>query len=175
MIGSTRNGFLMIYGPKKFETPIWIVGAPRSGTTLLNLHLAQGQSHEYFPECNVVSELVAGYARTSNLDASRFNAYFGSKDTAIGHYRSLIEQTVDLLLRNEEPRKYVTLKDPYLTLHTQYVKQLFPTAHIFMMYRPPGAVVASARKVSGRDDAEGYLRFYKAMQREAAALRNHPL
>lgn len=167
------NFFRDIFGPK-YRVPIFIIGAPRSGTTLLNLHLAQGKSHRYFPECNAISALISTYGKTKYLDDSRLKAYFGSSEEAAEHYAKLVRLSIERLLRDEPKRQYVTLKDPYLTLDARNIFDIAPDAHVFIMYRPPHATVASTARVTGAVDADVLIPFYKAMSSFANKQRHNP-
>lgn len=163
------------YG-KKYKHPIFIVGAPRSGTTLLNLHLAQRAAHKYVPECNSITHIFHALNKVPYLGAHRLNAYYGDFDQALVQYRRIISILIDQLLHKKRKKKYVVLKDPYLTLSMHHLLEVFPDAYVFMMYRHPYYTLASKDAIdkNGSSTLDSYKIFYTEMAKNASRWGRHP-
>lgn len=137
---------------------VFCVGAPRSGTTLLNSLLCEGkESYPMLPECTVVSQLVQHFESIrKRSDQSRFDAYFGSEEALTRIYRNCIEAIIsNAISRLPDHRKYLVLKDPELTLLLDCLPDLFGSKiKVVYIIRDPRDVIASMLVVhskAGRD------------------------
>lgn len=131
----------------KFTSHIFITGIPRSGTTMLNLLLCQGDCHRFFPECNLITNIFEIAERRRYVDDGRYSAYIGDEISAQALYSRFVRIYSDHLLRDEPFRRYLCLKDPYMLNSIDSVLKFFPTSPVFVMYRHPLQVVSSLKTV----------------------------
>ena len=115
----------------KGPTPIFIVGMPRSGTTLVEQILASHSSVEATDELPFLNrmgmelEMGGGYARAlAEFDASRQQAFAKQYLAKTKPYRKL-------------NRAFFIDKNPNNFLHVGLIKTLFPSAKIINMIRDP--------------------------------------
>ncbi|MDH3469436.1 MAG: sulfotransferase [Gammaproteobacteria bacterium] len=112
-------------------TPIFIVGMPRSGTTLVEQILASHSSVEATDELPFLNriglelEMGGGYARAlADLDASRQETHAKQYMAKTEPYRKL-------------DRPFFIDKNPANFLHVGLIKTLFPNAKIINVIRDP--------------------------------------
>lgn len=114
--------------------PVFLVGFPRSGTTLLDTIL-MGHPHtavmEEQPPLNQVEETLGGMKNLPNLDASAIAA-------ARDHYFTEVARVQPL-----SPGQMLVDKSPLFLYRLPLIRQLFPTAKIILALRHPCDVVLS--------------------------------
>ena len=114
--------------------PIFIVGMPRSGTTLVEQVLAAHPAVAPGGELDLLPRIVAGPlapfpGSLASLDAARCEALSG-------HYRATM---LGRLSGNGAGKRYATDKRPDNYLLIGLIKRLFPDARIVHTLRNPGA------------------------------------
>lgn len=135
-----------------------LFGPPRSGTTLLNGLVAQSPSYPMLPECSVFHHLMILHntlQKTEDTDIARFGAYFGERKKLDRFTSDALASIIKNVLDNRmEKRRYLTLKDPILTLHLKdlhrVLRRLDVRCKLLGIVRDPRAVVCSLSKVHER-------------------------
>jgi len=100
--------------------PLFIVGLPRSGTTLLDRMLA---AH---PDMQVLEEPESLRLAESALAAG------GSAEDARARYWSCVEEMIEI-----EPGTVIVDKNPLHAMHLDQLPKLFPNAHVIYALRHP--------------------------------------
>lgn len=125
---------------KKSIQPIFVVGLPRSGTTLIEQILAAHHSISSAGELGFFSNT-----------ASNMNAMFELEDTypnsldalSIDQLLTLKNTYLELLERHNTSGQYVTDKMPENFLHLGFIRLLFPEAKIIHVNREPSDIAIS--------------------------------
>jgi hypothetical protein len=120
--------------------PIFVIGAPRSGTTLVRLILDSHPRISCGEETHFLRDLEAVVGRNWDLVAT----YGLTRGWWIEHLRGLYETfQAEVLAQNGKARW--AEKDPTYTLHLPFIEELFPTAVYIHLLRDGHDVVASFR------------------------------
>jgi hypothetical protein len=120
--------------------PIFVIGAPRSGTTLVRLILDSHPRISCGEETHFLRDLEAVVGRNWDLVAT----YGLARAWWIEHLRGLYETfQAEVLAQNGKVRW--AEKDPTYTLHLPFIEELFPTAVYVHLLRDGHDVVASFR------------------------------
>jgi hypothetical protein len=120
--------------------PIFVIGSPRSGTTLLRLILDSHPHISCGEETHFLRDLESVVGRNWDLVAT----YGLTRGWWLEHIRALYEAfQAEVLARNGKSRW--AEKDPTYTLHLPFIEELFPTALYIHLLRDGHDVVASFR------------------------------
>ena len=120
--------------------PIFVIGSPRSGTTLVRLILDSHPSISCGEETHFLRDLEAVVGRNWDLVAT----YGLPREWWIEHLRGLYDTfQAEVLARNGKVRW--AEKDPTYTLHLPFIEELFPDAMYIHLLRDGHDVVASFR------------------------------
>lgn len=139
------------------SAPIFVIGSPRSGTTLVRLILDSHPSISCGEETHFLRDLEAVVGRNWDLVAT----YGLPREWWIGRIRDLYDAfQAEVLARNGKSRW--AEKDPTYTLHLPFIEELFPTAVYVHLLRDGHDVVASFR------DRWGYASAARAARTEWA-------
>ena len=115
------------------ETPMFIVGMPRSGTTLVEQILS---SHPQIHGAGELMDLVNITNKLCSADGVHlFPDHLGLLDVA--NLRSLGEHYLSRLRRHSATAKHITDKMPSNYLRIGFIKMLFPNAKIIHCKRNP--------------------------------------
>jgi hypothetical protein len=137
--------------------PIFVIGSPRSGTTLLRLILDSHSRISCGEETHFLRDLEAVVGSNWELVAT----YGLSREWWIEHIRGLYETfQAEVLARSGKARW--AEKDPTYTLYLPFIEELFPTAVYVHLLRDGHDVVASFR------DRWGYTSAARAARTEWA-------
>lgn len=120
--------------------PIFIVGCPRSGTTLLRLIL---DSHPNI-SCGPETHIIRDFARLLDSrwkDLSRFGL---PRSYWVDAFSRLFDEFQQQYARSRGRKRWAD-KTPAYSLHLDFISQLFPSAQIVHVVRDPAGVVASHR------------------------------
>jgi len=136
-----------------FERPIFIVSAPRAGSTLLFEILAQfpevwtigGESHE------IIESIPELHPAARNYSSNRLTEL-----EALPHLASLLRERFTQPLHNRQPVNYLTLpmaqrpthirfleKTPRNAFRIPFLRKLFPEALFIYLYRNPQENISS--------------------------------
>ena len=133
--------------------PIFVAGPPRSGTTLVQRMLQGG--HPGVPECTYLTRQIALYHEwTTYIDAARFPAYFGDKETALAMFREIAGAMLRRVVAEHGIQSPLVLKDPGLSGVLSSLREIFPEAKIVAIVRDPRDVMASLKEVWRRSAGE---------------------
>jgi hypothetical protein len=120
--------------------PVFVIGSPRSGTTLLRLILDSHPRISCGEETHFLRDLESVVGRNWQLVAT----YGLPRSWWIEHIRGLYEAfQAEVLSRNAKARW--AEKDPTYTLHLPFIEELFPDALYVHLLRDGHDVVASFR------------------------------
>ncbi|WP_370736549.1 tetratricopeptide repeat-containing sulfotransferase family protein [Tropicibacter naphthalenivorans] len=122
--------------------PIFIVGMPRSGTTLIEQMLSNHSAIAAAGEVPYLGELLAPFLQGADLTQA---ALAGIRTTYLGQLR-----------RHAADRSLVTDKTPQNFLFVGVIRALFPEAGILHVQRDPGAVCWSNFRKLFSDQRLGY-------------------
>ncbi|MEX1295981.1 MAG: sulfotransferase [Candidatus Limnocylindrales bacterium] len=127
-------------GPGQAAAPIFVIGSPRSGTTLVRLILDSHPNISCGEETHFLRDLESVVGRNWDLVAT----YGLPREWWIEHLRGLYEAfQAEVLARNGKVRW--AEKDPTYTLRLPFIEELFPTALYVHLLRDGHDVVASFR------------------------------
>ena len=121
-------------------TPIFVIGSPRSGTTLLRLILDSHPHISCGEETHFLRDLEAVVGRNWDLVAT----YGLSREWWIEHLRGLYDTFQAEVLARDGKSRWAE-KDPTYTLHLPFIEELFPSAVYIHLLRDGHDVVASFR------------------------------
>ena len=153
-------------------TNIVVIGAPRSGTTLLSGQLSGGDhAFPMLPECSFVTRLIRHYHDIINYsDAPRFSAYAISESKL----QRIYQDAVAGFIANARshylgmPYRYLILKDPELTLLADKIPTFFgENCKCVCIVRDPRAVISSMIKVVRRKRADAWKNLRSCLSRHA--------
>lgn len=128
---------------------VFVVGCPRSGTTWVQLLLAQHPSVATVMETHVFSEYLGSLNKKWEQQKSR-SATVGlrpllSEDEFYALCGDFAEKVLQKIA-DTNPAATVTLeKTPQHVRHAQFILALFPNAHFIHIVRDPRSVVSSLR------------------------------
>jgi len=137
--------------------PIFIIGSPRSGTTLLRLildahpHISCGEETHFLRDLEAIVGRNWGLVATYGLD----------REWWLAHLRALYGDFQAEVLARSGKRRWAE-KDPTYTLHLGFIEELFPNALFVHLLRDGHDVVASFR------DRWGYVSAARAARGEWA-------
>ena len=128
-------------GPEAIAAPpIFVIGSPRSGTTLLRLILDSHPHISCGEETHFLRDLEAVVGRNWDLVAT----YGLGREWWIEHIRGLYEAFQAEVLARSGKLRWAE-KDPTYTLHALFIEELFPDALYIHLLRDGHDVVASFR------------------------------
>ncbi|MDX1353435.1 MAG: sulfotransferase, partial [Thiomicrorhabdus sp.] len=146
---------------------VLVVGAPRSGTTLVGGLICEGeQSSPMLPECTYITQLIQHFYNIVHYsDSQRFSAYAIDESTLGGMYVNIVNEMVSAVCGHFEEGTYshLVLKDPELTLYVDLIPRFFGAdSKVVCVVRDPRAVVASMLKVLKAKASIGWADFRKS-------------
>ena len=121
------------------ESPVFLVGFPRSGTTLLDQMLSGHPEVTVLEEQDTLQDFLACYALT---DAA-MEALLSASPAELGADRRRYWERVDRYLAGRPRRRVFVDKLPLNTLFVPHLKRLFPAARFVFSLRDPRDVVLS--------------------------------
>lgn len=141
MAGDTNEASTAVPAvPMATRVPIFVIGSPRSGTTLVRLILDSHPNISCGEETHFLRDLGSVVGRNWDLVAT----YGLSRKWWIEHLRGLYDTfQAEVLARNGKARW--AEKDPTYTLHLPFIEELFPEALYVHLLRDGHDVVASFR------------------------------
>lgn len=134
------------------KTKILVIGAPRSGTTLLAGLLSAGEeASPMLPECTYITQIIRHFHDFLHYsDPQRFAAYAIDESTLAGIYHTMVDSMLATVQSHFKKidYHYLILKDPELTLLVDLIPRFFgEDSKTVCVVRDPRAVIASMVKV----------------------------
>lgn len=134
------------------KTKVLVIGAPRSGTTLLAGLLSAGKdASPMLPECTYITQVIQHYYNLLHYsDPQRFAAYAIDESTFAGMYRAMVDSMLATVQShfNDIDYSYLVLKDPELTQLVDCIPRFFgEDSKTVCVVRDPRAVIASVLTV----------------------------
>lgn len=125
------------------ESPVFLVGTMRSGTTLLRLVL---DSHEHLAladESGFLRAVAAARAIPDSHDGPGWYRRYGWSDEQMdARLRAFYDDLFSAWARSRGARRWGD-KTPFHIAHLRLIAEVFPDAQVVGIVRHPGAVVAS--------------------------------
>lgn len=139
----------------KKKTKVLVIGAPRSGTTLLAGLLSAGkEASPMLPECSHITAIIQHFHNILHYsDPQRFAAYAIDEPTLSGMYRGMVDSMLDTVQShfNGIDYRYLILKDPELTPLIDLIPCFFgEDSKTVCVVRDPRAVIASMLEVESK-------------------------
>ncbi|HQQ36320.1 MAG TPA: sulfotransferase [Rugosibacter sp.] len=139
----------------KKKTKVLVIGAPRSGTTLLAGLLSAGkEASPMLPECSHITAIIQHFHNILHYsDPQRFAAYAIDEPTLSGMYRGMVDSMLDTVQShfNDIDYRYLILKDPELTPLIDLIPCFFgEDSKTVCVVRDPRAVIASMLEVESK-------------------------
>lgn len=131
--------------------PIFVGGAPRSGTTLLRVILDAHSAIACGPEMRVLPQLAQLSASTRASMGAIYAAHYGLDSVGLDDvFRRLIEAFLEPYAQRRGKRR-IAEKTPANALHFEELARLFPDAKFIQIIRDGRDVAASLLHVDWRD------------------------
>ncbi len=158
---------------KKAENMIFIGGAPRSGTTLIQRIVASHSCVYGGPEFDLIPKIIElRQSFLSSVDNGRINKYL-SKDEVNDLFSNFIASTFGYKLRKVFGKTHISEKTPANVMVFSELSEILPGAHLVFVLRDPRAIVASMLQVGKRYKEEGITPpFFTRNVRAAVSLIN---
>jgi len=155
---------LTVHGePSLVGTPIFVVGCPRSGTTILRWSL---DSH---PRISAGPEESALYylSKADNAKArERREGYGVGEDSWHAMVRDLVDGLMRPYAENQGKTRWA-LKHPELCFSIPFLDKIFPDCQVIHIVRDPSDVVASCQGLFGRSLTDRYAKLWDKSVRTA--------
>ena len=137
------------------ETPIFIGGMPRSGTTLLRAMIDSHPDIACGPELRVTPAIARYSAELRRSHGAVLSRYYGADDAIVcDAFAGLINDYLQPY-RRRRGRPRLAEKTPANAFHFHEIAALFPAAKLVMLVRDARDVVASLKTMQWRDDRTG--------------------
>lgn len=141
------------------KTNVLVIGAPRSGTTLLAGLLSAGiDASPMLPECTHITQIIQQFYNTLHYsDPQRFAAYAVSESILAGMYRGMVASMLSTAQSHfkDLDYRYLILKDPELSKLADLIPIFFGRdSKTVCVVRDPRAVIASMLKIERKKKRE---------------------
>ncbi|MGA7780213.1 MAG: sulfotransferase [Paraburkholderia sp.] len=125
-------------------TPLFVVGAPRSGTTILHaLVCASEKTNGYVNECCYSTELIKPFLTALGTFDTHTKALFDTREAFALHYWDILKSELALLWRKFGRPDVLALKDPMMTPLVPHLAKLVHGSKFVVPVRDPRAVISS--------------------------------
>ena len=135
-------------------TPIFVGGAPRSGTTILHAVICRSErANDYIAECSYFTAFLQPLATGLNVFDAHTRHYFDSREELIAHHGKVLDRELQRTWHRLGRPEVLALKDPMLTQFFAIAAQALPRARFVLSARDPRETISSrievAQKISG--------------------------
>jgi hypothetical protein len=145
------------------EHPIFIVGCPRSGTTILRWSLDSHPRISAGPEESALYYLSKG----DNAKArERRDGYGVEEESWYAMVRGLVEGLMRPYAENQGKTRWA-LKHPELCFSIPFLNKIYPECQVIHIVRDPSDVIASCQGLFGRSLTHRYGRLWDSSVRTA--------
>lgn len=133
----------------KQET-IFVCGAQRSGTTLLQTIIANLLQCALLPEAHVMQDVIAAYSRGLRL-WNKAEPFFGTRQAFSQAFTEILAIQLSAINRQLGNPDFIVLKDPNFSAVADIIRDIFPgKASIVLIVRDPRDIAASFIKIGER-------------------------
>jgi len=124
--------------------PVFVCGAPRSGTTLLlSLISTSHSANPFSAECDYFTSLVHPFIVGRNRFDLHTNCYYATLEDFERYHSNIMRGVLkDMWQFLDRPAKLV-LKDPGMTRYANIILKLLPESRMIISIRDPKDVIAS--------------------------------
>ena len=141
------------------KTNVLVIGAPRSGTTLLAGLLSAGKyASPMLPECTHITQIIQQFYNILHYsDPQRFAAYAVNESILVGMYRGMVASMLAIVQSHfkDQDYRFLILKDPELSKLVDLIPMFFgQDSKTVCVVRDPRAVIASMLKVERKKKRE---------------------
>jgi hypothetical protein len=145
---------------------VLVIGAPRSGTTLLSGLLSAGkEASPMLPECTYITQIIQRYHDLLHYsDAQRFAAFAIDEPILTDMFRAMVDSMLVTVQSNFKGIDYrhLILKDPELTHLVDLIPSFFGgESKTVCVVRDPRAVIASMQVVERKKKNQLWLAWIK--------------
>jgi len=133
-------------------TPLFVAGAPRSGTTILHaIVCASRRTNGYINECSYFTGLL--HPLLVGLDTFDVHTkhYFPSREAFVVHHADVLRNELHRIWQYTGCREILALKDPMLTPLIPHVAKALPETKFIVSVRDPRATISSRIEVLKRE------------------------
>jgi hypothetical protein len=137
--------------PSEF-TPLFVAGAPRSGTTILHAIVCASQrTNGYITECSHFTALLHPFLVGLNTFDFHTKHYFPSKGAFVECYAEVMRKELHRIWRYTGSHEILALKDPMLTPLIPHLAKVLPETKFIVSVRDPRATISSRIEVQKRE------------------------
>lgn len=136
-------------------TPLFVAGAPRSGTTILHaIVCASKKTNGYITECSYFTAFM--HPLLVGLDTFDVHTkhYFPTKRALIQNHSEILNKELAKIWRSMGQPEILALKDPMLTALIPHLAEPLPKAKFVVSVRDPRATISSRIEVARRETPE---------------------
>lgn len=125
---------------------IFIGGAQRSGTTLLQTLLANALDAPILPEAHILCDLLASYKRARET-AKKTHFYYATDEDLLSFFRFCANRHIADLTKLVGAPSVLVLKDPNFIQFEAEATAIFPDAIRIVCLRDPRDITASFLRI----------------------------
>jgi hypothetical protein len=137
---------------KDHFTPVFVAGAPRSGTTILHaIVCAAEKTNGYINECSYFTAFMHPLLIGLNTFDVHTKHYFATREALIQNHSDVLNnELLKIWVRTGRP-EVLALKDPILTPLIPHLAEPLPQAKFVVSVRDPRATISSRIEVVKRE------------------------
>lgn len=141
-----KNGF----------TPLFVAGAPRSGTTILHaIVCASEKTNGYITECSYFTAFMHPLLIGLNTFDVHTKHYFATKEALVQNHSDILNNELSKIWVTTGRPEILALKDPMLTPLIPHLAEPLPQAKFVVSVRDPRATISSRIEVAKRESQDG--------------------
>ncbi len=128
---------------KERFTPVFVSGAPRSGTTVCHsLICTSNEVNDYVPESSYLTGIMDNFEKGVNFPIHN-DDLFGSRQNLTNYGIEEISNLLTYLWMRLETPKILCLKDPLMIKHFNWIHKVFPNVKYVITIRSPDETISS--------------------------------
>lgn len=133
-------------------TPLFVAGAPRSGTTILHaIVCAAEKTNGYITECSYFTAFLHPLLIGLNTFDVHTKHYFATREALIQNHGDVLNNELSKIWVRTGRPEVLALKDPILTPLIPYLAEPLPHAKFVVSVRDPRATISSRIEVAKRE------------------------
>lgn len=137
-------------------TPLFVAGAPRSGTTILHAIVCSAEkTNRYITECSYFTAFL--HPLLVGLDTFDVHTkhYFATREALIQNHSDILNNELSKIWAKTGKPEVLALKDPMLTPLIPHLAEPLPKAKFVVSVRDPRATISSRIEVAKRETQDG--------------------